>query len=76
MEVPKCFVAVNSKISILKKLNTSGKQNLGNIKSYFGPRGQIFGGEVIVFVQCVWNCWSLRLWFPELSKAPYMIGGK
>jgi len=53
MEVPKCFVAVNSKISILKKLNTSGKQNLGNIKSYFGPRGQIFGGEVIVFVQCV-----------------------
>ena len=23
-----------------------------------------------------WNCWLLKLWFPELSKTPYMTGGK
>ena len=48
---------------------------MGNIKSCFGPRCQIFS-EVIVSVQCVCNCRPLRLRFPELWKTPHMTGGK
>jgi hypothetical protein len=54
---------------VLKNEIKSGKQNLGNMKS-------CFVGEVIVAIQCVLNCWPLRVWFPELSKTPYITGGK
>ena len=47
----------------------------GQYQKLFWAKGPNFGGEVIVFVQCVLNCWPLRLWFPELSKTPYMSGG-
>jgi len=52
----------------------------GQYEKLFWAKGPNFGGEVIVSSQCVLNCWplslSLRLWFPELSKTPYMTGSK
>jgi len=69
-----CFVAVNSKILSSKNEIKSGKQNLAISKAVLG-QGFKFGGEVIVSDQCVVNL-PLRLWFPELSKTPYMTGGK
>jgi len=48
----------------------------GQYEKLFWAKGPNFGGEVIVSIQCVLNCWPLRLWFPELSKTPYMTGSK
>jgi len=67
---------VNSKISILKQLNKKWQTKLGQYQKLFWAKGPNFGDEMIVSIQCVLNCWSLRLWFPELSKTPYMSGVK
>jgi len=68
------FVAVNSKISILKKLKW--QTNFGQYQELFWAKGPNFGGEVMLSVQYALKCWPLRLWFPELSKTPYMTVGK
>jgi len=74
--VHKCFVAVNSKISSLKKLNKKWQTNFGQCQKMFWAKGPNFGVEVIVSVHCVLNCWPLRLWFPKFSETPYMTGSK
>jgi len=73
--VHKCFVTVNSKISVLKKWNKKWQTKSGQHQKLFWAKGPNFVGEVIVSGHCVLNCWSLGLWFQELSKTPW-LGGK
>ena len=72
--VHECFIAVNSKIYILKKWNKECQTKFGQYQKLFWVKGPNFGVEVIVSAQGVLNCWPLRLWFPELPKLHTWLG--
>ena len=52
-QVHKCFVVGNSKISVLKNEIKKWQTKSGRYQKLFWAKGPIFGGEVIVSVECV-----------------------